>query len=92
MAVMAGQENLVDGHGHGWPFVTAAAKAGHDLLVVGALTRSRWDHMRDRFAMPGNRHALATLSPRSTVRRSSAKWALASVACMVRIASSNQSI
>ena len=60
MAVMTGQENLVDGHGHGWPFVTAAAKAGHDLLVIGALTRSRWDHMRDRFAMPGNRHALAT--------------------------------
>ena len=61
MAVMACKENIVDGHVDGLPFVTAAAKAGHDLLVVGALTRLRWDHMRDRFAMAGNRHGLATL-------------------------------
>ena len=35
---------------------------------------------------------IVTVSPRSTVRKSSAKRALASVACMVRIAGSNQSI
>ena len=47
----------------GLPFVTAAAKAGHALLVVGALTRLRRDHMRYCFAMAGNRHGLATLGP-----------------------------
>ena len=61
MAVMACKENIVDGHGNGLPFVTASSKAGHDLLVVGAFTRSRRDHMRYRFAMPGNCHGLATL-------------------------------
>ena len=61
MAVMACKENIVDGHVNGFPFVTAAAKAGHDLLVVGAFTRSCWDHMRYRFAVAGNGHARATL-------------------------------
>ena len=60
MAVMACKENIVNGHGNGLPFVTAAAKAGHALLVVGALTRLRRDHMRYCFAMAGNRHGLAT--------------------------------
>ena len=61
MAVMACKENIVDGHVNGLPFVTAAAKAVHDLIVVGALTRSCWDHMRYRFAVAGNGHGLAIL-------------------------------
>ena len=60
MVVMACDENIVDGHGSGLPFVTESAEAGHDLLVVGALTRLRWNQMRYRFAMTGNRNGLAT--------------------------------
>ncbi len=59
MVVMACDENIVDGHGSGLPFVAASAEAGHDLLVVGVPNRSRWNHMRYRFAMTGNRDGLA---------------------------------
>ena len=58
---MTRKENVVDGHGNGLPFVTAAARAGHGLLVVGTFARARLNHMRCRFAMPGNRHGLAVL-------------------------------
>ena len=60
MALMACDENVVNGHGSRLPFVAASAEAGHDLLAVGALTRLRWDQMRYRFAMTGNRDGLAT--------------------------------
>ena len=60
MAVMACDENIVDGDGSGLPFVAESAEAGHDLLVVGALTCLRWNQMRYRFAVTGNRDGFAT--------------------------------
>ena len=56
---MARTKNLIDGHRHRLPFFTAAAKASHRLLVIGALARWRGDHMRDGLTVPGNRHGLS---------------------------------
>ena len=59
---MTRKQNILHGHGHGLPPVTAAAKASHHFLTVGVCTRLRRNHMRDRLAMPGNRHGLAALN------------------------------
>lgn len=62
MALMARKENVVNRRRKGLPFLAPTAKAGHTLLAVGSLTRSRGDHIRNRFPMPGAHHALATLN------------------------------
>ena len=61
MAGMACRENIVNGHGSGPPMVTASSEAVYNLLVVGALSRSRRNQMRYGLAVPSDCNGFATL-------------------------------
>lgn len=60
---MACEQNILDRHRSGLPFLTSTAKAGNTLLAASLLTHSGGDHVRDRFSMPGDHNGLTMLDP-----------------------------